>query len=142
MEWWTVVEENGWLSVIIGFFFVLFVIGLLRNMVKLALLLLLIGVVLVMFFDFTPDEVLQMGDKGVTVATETFQQHVKPVIQEELKDAEVTKVKENTYKIQTKSALILWEKGTNQATVTYKKQTMMLDVTFVRDILDDLTENT
>ncbi|QST02734.1 hypothetical protein IMZ31_19485 (plasmid) [Pontibacillus sp. ALD_SL1] len=139
MELWGFVQENTLVSVILAVIFIIFVVGILKSMLKLAFIAVIIGSVLVLVFDFSPSDVRQMGEQGVTQAKAWVEEHIMPVAEEELKGADVQHDGEQ-YTIKTKSLKLVWNKGEDVAEVTYKGETHTIDVSGMKTMLQETVE--
>ena len=99
-----------------------------RSLIRIISLAAIIGVVLVLFFQFTPDEVIQMGRQAVVATQEVVDKTITPVLNSELKDADVTFQPDGTYEVRTSSIRIVGKKGETKATVYYKDDKWEVDI--------------
>ncbi|TGU46781.1 hypothetical protein EN829_071295, partial [Mesorhizobium sp. M00.F.Ca.ET.186.01.1.1] len=91
-----------------------------RSLIRIISLAAIIGVVLVLFFQFSPEEVIQMGRQAAVATQEVVDKTIAPVLDSELKDADITFQPDGTYEVKTASIRIVGKKGETKATVYYK----------------------
>ncbi|MFM1652533.1 hypothetical protein ACI7RC_10585 [Brevibacillus sp. B_LB10_24] len=99
-----------------------------RSLFRLLSVLVAIGVVLVLFFQFSPEEVLNMGRTAVQATQEVVQKTIKPVLDAELKDADISFQPDGNYEVKTNSIRIVGKKGESKATVYYKDDKWDVDI--------------
>jgi hypothetical protein len=106
---------------IIAVVFIIFIIGaVVRAAVKLAGIALIIGVILVLFFGLTPNQAINKERQALSTAVSYYNQSIKPVAENEIKDAKVTQNSDGTFVIQTKDFQIDGKKGSDIVTVVFK----------------------
>jgi len=108
-----------------------------RSLIRIISLAAIIGVVLVLFFQFTPDEVIQMGRQAVVATQEVVDKTITPVLNSELKDADVTFQPDGTYEVRTASIRIVGKKGETKATVYYKDDKWEVDIGQLGQVFQD-----
>ena len=108
-----------------------------RSLIRIISLAAIIGVVLVLFFQFTPDEVIQMGRQAVVATQEVVDKTITPVLNSELKDADVTFQPDGTYEVRTSSIRIVGKKGETKATVYYKDDKWEVDIGQLGQVFQD-----
>ena len=108
-----------------------------RSLIRIISLAAIIGVVLVLFFQFTPDEVIQMGRQAVVATQEVVDKTITPVLNSELKDADVTFQPDGTYEVRTTSIRIVGKKGETKATVYYKDDKWEVDIGQLGQVFQD-----
>lgn len=118
--------QEYWLMILVGLIvigiFMLFV----RTIFKIILVAVFIGLVLIFGFNYNADEVIDMGKKGITMATDLFKEQIQPTLEKEVKAAKITHEKDGTYHMQTASLVITGKKGTGEAKVTFQGKTYSL----------------
>lgn len=110
---------------------------LLRGLIRLISLFVVIGVVLVLFFQFSPDEVIQMGRSAVQATQEVVNKTITPVLDAELKEADITFQPDGSYEVKTASIRILGKKGESKATVYYKDEKWEVDIGQLGKVFQD-----
>ncbi|GIO06796.1 hypothetical protein J31TS6_28240 [Brevibacillus reuszeri] len=108
-----------------------------RSLIRIISLAAIIGVVLVLFFQFTPDEVIQMGRQAVVATQEVVDKTITPVLNSELKDADVTFQPDGTYEVRTTNIRIVGKKGETKATVYYKDDKWEVDIGQLGQVFQD-----
>lgn len=99
-----------------------------RSLVRIISLLVVVGVVLVLFFQFSPEEVIQMGRQAVQATQEVVDKTIKPVLDAELKNADIAFQPDGSYEVKTASIRIVGKKGESKATVYYKDDKWEVDI--------------
>ncbi|MGN7469022.1 hypothetical protein [Brevibacillus sp. SAFN-007a] len=99
-----------------------------RSLIRIISLAAIIGVVLVLFFQFSPEEVIQMGRQAVVATQEVVDKTIAPVLDSELKDADITFQPDGSYEVKTASVRIVGKKGETKATVYYKDEKWEVDI--------------
>ncbi|MGG1659731.1 hypothetical protein [Brevibacillus sp. NRS-1366] len=99
-----------------------------RSLIRIISLAVVIGVVLVLFFQFSPEEVIQMGRQAAVATQEVVDKTITPVLNGELKDADVTFQPDGSYEVKTASIRIVGKKGETKATVYYKDDKWEVDI--------------
>jgi hypothetical protein len=99
-----------------------------RSLVRLISLFVVIGVVLVLFFQFSPEEVIQMGRQAASATQEMVDKTITPILDKELKDADIAFQPDGTYEVKTSSIRIVGKKGETKATVYYKDDKWEVDI--------------
>ncbi|WP_312108475.1 hypothetical protein [Brevibacillus reuszeri] len=108
-----------------------------RSLIRIISLAAIIGIVLVLFFQFSPDEVIQMGRQAVVATQEVVDKTITPVLNSELKDADVTFQPDGTYEVRTSSIRIVGKKGETKATVYYKDDKWEVDIGQLGQVFQD-----
>ncbi|MEC2127653.1 hypothetical protein [Brevibacillus centrosporus] len=109
----------------------------LRSLFRIISLLVVIGVVLVLFFQFSPEEVIQMGRQAVSATQEVVDKTIKPVLDGELKDADIDFQPDGTYEVRTASIRIVGKRGESKATVYYKDEKWEVDIGQLGKMFED-----
>ncbi|PSK01423.1 hypothetical protein, partial [Brevibacillus sp. NRRL NRS-603] len=78
-----------------------------RSIIRIISLAAIIGVVLVLFFQFSPEEVIQMGRQAAVATQEVVDKTITPVLDKELKDADISFKEDGTYEVKTTSIRIV-----------------------------------
>lgn len=108
-----------------------------RSMFRLISFFLVIGVVMVLVFNYTPDQVIQMGRSMVQSTNEALSSTVLPVIEAEMKDATYQFHDDGTYEIRTASVRIVGKKGESKATVYYKDHPFEVDISQFGNLIQE-----
>lgn len=101
---------------------------LVKGLIRILSIVALIGVVLVLFFQFTPEEVIQMGRTAAQATQEVVEKTITPILDAELKDADITFQPDGSYEVKTASIRIVGIKGESKATVYYKDEKWEVDI--------------
>lgn len=101
---------------------------LVKGLMRILSIFVLIGVVLVLFFQFSPEQVIQMGRTAVQATQEIVDKTITPVLDAELKDADITFHPDGSYEVKTTSIRIVGVKGETKATVYYKDEKWEVDI--------------
>lgn len=99
-----------------------------RSLIRLISMFVVIGVVLVLFFEFSPDQVIQMGRSAVQATQEVVDKTITPVLDAELQDADISFQPDGSYEVKTASIRIVGMKGEPKATVYYKDEKWEVDI--------------
>lgn len=114
---------------------VLTAVAIFKMMFRLAIGAVIVGVVLVMFFGFTPEKVMELGKKAVSTANTLLSDTIEPILLDELKDASYKENPDGTYEISTKSIKIIGVKGEPKATLYYKDKEIEIDMTQYSELI-------
>ncbi|WP_232699236.1 hypothetical protein [Brevibacillus daliensis] len=120
MEQLLTFAKDYWVILVLVLLGVFVINFFLKAIYKLVLFALVIGAVLVFGFNYTPDQVVDMGREVVNGVDEVFTSTVKPLIEAEIKDADYEFKPDGSYIIKTTNIRIEGKKGDPQATVYYK----------------------
>ncbi|MFS0555625.1 hypothetical protein [Brevibacillus sp. 179-C9.3 HS] len=108
-----------------------------RSIIRIISLVAIIGVVLVLFFQFSPEEVIQMGRQAAVATQEVIDKTITPVLDKELKDADISFQPDGTYEVKTTSIRIVGKKGETKATVYYKDNEWEVDIGQMSKLFQD-----
>ncbi|MGK5507955.1 hypothetical protein [Brevibacillus formosus] len=108
-----------------------------RSIIRIISLAAIIGVVLVLFFQFSPDEVIQMGRQAAVATQEVVDQTITPVLDKELKDADISFKEDGTYEVKTTNIRIVGKKGESKATVYYKDEEWEVNIGQLSKLFQD-----
>ena len=108
---------------------------LIKKAVKIALFLVSAALILIFLFDVQPSKIFDMTKDTADKTHEVYQKTLKPVIDKELEHATYTLAPDNTYTIKTESLKIKGILGENKASVYYKEEKFMIDVTPLEEML-------
>ena len=111
-----------------------------RSLIRLISLLVVIGVVLVLFFQFSPDQVIEMGRSAVQATQEVVQKTIAPVLEAELEDADIQFQPDGSYEVKTANIRITGRKGESKATVYYKDEKFEVDIGQLGDVFQKQLE--
>lgn len=129
--------RDYWLIALILLLSVLLFQVVARSMFRLISIFLVIGVVMVLVFNYTPDQVIQMGRSMVQSTNEAFKTTVLPVIEAEMKDATYQFHEDGTYEMRTSSVRIVGKKGESKATVYYKGTPFEVDISQFTELIQE-----
>lgn len=101
---------------------------LVKGLIRILSMFVLIGVVLVLFFQYSPEQVIQMGRTAVQATQEVVDKTITPILDAELKDADITFQPDGSYEVKTASIRIVGVKGETKATVYYKDEKWEVDI--------------
>ncbi|MFY0545532.1 hypothetical protein [Brevibacillus sp. H7] len=108
-----------------------------RSLLRLLSLFVILGTVLVLFFQFSPEQVIQLGRSMVQGTQDAVNQTITPILEAELKDASCDFREDGSYEIRTASLRIVGKKGESKATVYYKDSQFEVDVGMLENFLQD-----
>ncbi|MFS0916271.1 hypothetical protein [Brevibacillus sp. 179-C 1.1 NHS] len=108
-----------------------------RSIIRIISLVAIIGVVLVLFFQFSPEEVIQMGRQAAVATQEVIDKTITPVLDKELKDADISFQPDGTYEVKTTSIRIVGKKGETKAMVYYKDNEWEVDIGQMSKLFQD-----
>lgn len=108
-----------------------------RSIIRVISLAAIIGVVLVLFFQFSPEEVIQMGRQAAVATQEVVDKTITPVLDKELKDADISFKEDGTYEVKTTSIRIVGKKGETKATVYFKDAEWEVDIGQLSKLFQD-----
>lgn len=81
----SLITGHPFIALLIGIVALVFIISLLRSLFKLALTAALIGIILVIFFGFSPNDVLTKGKQLASNSSSYVENTIKPIIDNVLK---------------------------------------------------------
>jgi hypothetical protein len=96
-----------------------------------------IGVILVLVFEFSPEQVINMGRSAVQTTQGALEKTVVPLLEKELKDAAITFHEDGSYVMKTKSIQITGKKGDSKATIQYGDNSWEADVSILGELFQD-----
>jgi hypothetical protein len=99
-----------------------------RSLFRLVSLFVFLGVILVLVFQYSPDQVIEMGRSIVKSTQNAVNQTVTPLLEAELQDADIDFHEDGSYEVRTASLRIVGKKGESRATVYYKDQKYEVDI--------------
>lgn len=108
-----------------------------RSLVRIISLLVVIGVVLVLFFQFSPEEVIRMGRQAVQATQEVVDKTIRPVLDGELANADISFQPDGSYEVRTASIRIVGKKGESKATVYYQDEKWEVDIGQLGKVFQD-----
>ena len=108
-----------------------------RSFIRLISLFVVIGVVLVLFFEFSPEQVIQMGRSAVQATQEIVDKTIAPVLNAELEDADIRFQPDGSYEVKTASIRIVGVKGESKATVYYKDEKWEVDIGLLGELFQE-----
>lgn len=117
--------KNNWLIALIV---LIVVVLLVRAMFKLAIVAVIIGVVLVVVFDYTPNDVLFLGKNALHEMTTLYEKSAKPVLENELENAEYALYPDGRFTVKTENVEISGTKNGETVIVRYKEKEMEVKV--------------
>jgi hypothetical protein len=108
-----------------------------RSLFRLFAVMAVIGVILVLVFHFSPEQVIDMGRTAVQTTQDAVQKTVVPILEAELKDADITFHDDGSYEVKTSSIRIIGKKGDSKATVYYKENKWEVDIGVLGDVFKE-----
>lgn len=120
--------QDYWPIVLVGLLVIVAFQWIIRSLFRFVAILAVVGVVLVVFFQFSSDDVINMGRTAVQNTEKIVQQTIAPVLNAELKDADISFQPDGSYEMKTASIRITGKKGESKATVYYKEEKWDVDI--------------
>jgi hypothetical protein len=111
-----------------------------RSLFRIVSLFVFLGVILVLFFQFSPDQVIEMGRSVVQSTRNAVNQSITPLLEAELKDADINFHEDGTYEVRTSSLRIVGKRGESKATVYYKDEKYEVDISRFHKLLFEQLE--
>jgi len=111
--------------ILAGIFMLYFLI---RHLYRLFAFAAVAGVILVLVFHYTPEQVIHMGRSMVQETNDALASSLYPMLEKELSGASYHFHEDGTYEIRTANLRIVGKKGDPQATVFYKGKSYQLDI--------------
>jgi hypothetical protein len=108
-----------------------------RSLFRLFAMMAVIGVILVLVFHFSPEQVIDMGRTAVQTTQDAVQKTVVPILESELKDADISFHDDGSYEVKTASIRITGKKGESKATVYYKENKWEVDIGVLGDMFKE-----
>jgi hypothetical protein len=99
-----------------------------RSLFRLVSLFVFLGVILVLVFQFSPDQVIEIGRTMVKSTQDAVNQTITPLLEAELQDADIRFHEDGSYEVRTTSLRIVGKKGESKATVYYKDEKYEVDI--------------
>ncbi|WP_138419751.1 hypothetical protein [Aquibacillus sediminis] len=87
--------DHSFVSLAIAAIGIFFIIGLVKSLLRLVMVVAVIGLVMVVFFDFESQEVVDKGKSLAGIGTEVLEENVKPFLVEQLLDDDFLIQQEN-----------------------------------------------
>ncbi|MET3289695.1 hypothetical protein EDM56_26020 [Brevibacillus fluminis] len=128
MEQFLQLVKDYWPIALVGLLVIVAFQWIVRSLFRLVAILAVVGVILVVFFQFSSDQVINMGRTAVKNTEKVVQQTITPLLNNELKDADITFQPDGTYEMKTASIRITGKKGESKATVYYKEEKWDVDI--------------
>jgi hypothetical protein len=110
--------------------------SLVRAMFKLVIFALFAAGILIFGFNYSTDEVKDLGLKALSAVSQVFKE-VTPVVQKEISQADVVFHQDGSYEMKTKSLRIIGVKGKDEATLVYKGHSYKIDVSDFGNLIND-----
>jgi len=129
--------KDYWVILVVVVIAVLLVNAFMKSIFKIVNIAIVIGVILVFAFNYTPQEVIDLGHKVVDGVKEVSAATVKPIIESEIKDADITFQKDGSYEVKTKSVSIKGKKGDPTATISYKDFEFTVNIEDLGAVIND-----
>lgn len=127
--------SDNWISLL--FYLALFGIFmfLINFTYKIALGFLVLSLVLIFLFDFTPKEVFNLGKDLTHQAGEIYTDSIEPVINKELEDATLEENPDGSFLIRSASVEISGNKNEDSAQLVFKEKTYDLDMQVAKELI-------
>jgi hypothetical protein len=128
------IEQNPIVALLL-FLLIIAIVGFVfRTALRVLLIVCVIGGALILWFGYSPDQVLTLGKEKAQEAADVYERTVKPILDKEINDAEFVQHEDGTYEIKTASVRITGKNGENKVTVHIGKLAIPIDI-------DQLGEN-
>jgi hypothetical protein len=127
--------KDYWVLVAVGILAIFLIRIFFRALFKIASVALVIGLVLIFVFHYSPQQVLHIGNQATGVAADTFNATVKPILEQELKTATYHFNPDGTYTVQTQHLVIKGKKGDPNATVSYAGHDFTVNINDLGDLV-------
>lgn len=108
------------LSILIPLLVLNVVIRSIKSLIALAIV---VAVVLIFGFNYTPEEVNELRKEATAEITKFVTATIIPIVESELNEATYVAHEDGSYDIKTTSVTIIGKKGSDQATIQYKDAT-------------------
>lgn len=133
MEW---IQENVlFLITLLIIFFILVLI--IKSLIRMALGLLVIAAIAVLIattvYDVPIEKIITLGHDTVEKTTKVYENKIAPIIESELKDAEITMKEDGDFTIRTTSLIIEGNQNEELATITYKEITIEVPIAEIKE---------
>ena len=140
MEQWSTFLADRWYVLLIAFLVLVFVLKLVKTVVKWVLVLVIAAGVLYYGYNYT-DNLDQMAKTVTAAVSDTFKEQAMKLMVEEAKDATYTDNGDKTFTITTKSIRVEGKKGANEVKVTFLKQTFTVKAEMIQTFIDEARKN-
>lgn len=127
-----------WLLILVGLVLLIFINYIFRSIISILILIAFFGVLLVYGFNYSPDEVLEIGKNAASEVKDAAVNIVKPVFDKEFEEAKITFNDDGTYEVKTTSLTIKGAKGSSEGTVMYKDLEYKMDISVLGDNFNKL----
>ncbi|MEJ8544795.1 hypothetical protein [Brevibacillus borstelensis] len=108
-----------------------------KSLFRIVTVVVAIGVILVLVFEFSPEQVINMGRSAVQTTQEALEKTVVPLLEKEVKDAAITFHEDGSYEMKTKSIQITGKKGDPKATIRYGDNSWEADVSILGELFQE-----
>lgn len=140
MEQWSTFLADRWYVLLIAFLVLVFVLKLVKTVVKWVLVLVIAAGVLYYGYNYT-DNLDQLAKTVTTAMTDTVKDQALKLMVEEAKDATYTDNGDKTFTIATKSIKVEGQKGADEVKVTFLKQTFTVKAEMIQTFIDEARKN-
>jgi uncharacterized protein YxeA len=140
MEQWSTFLADRWYVLLIAFLVLVFVMKLVKTVVKWVLVLVIAAGVLYYGYNYT-DNLDQLAKTVTTAVSDTVKEQAMKLMVEEAKDATYTDNGDKTFTITTKSIRVEGKRGADEVKVTFLKQTFTVKAEMIQTFIDEARKN-
>lgn len=140
MEQWSTFLADRWYVLLIAFLVLVFVLKLVKTVVKWVLVLVIAAGVLYYGYNYT-DNLDQLAKTVTAAVSDTVKEQAMKLMVEEAKDATYTDNGDKTFTITTKSIKVEGQKGADEVKVTVLKQTFTVKAETIQTFIDEARKN-
>ncbi|USG63443.1 hypothetical protein NDK47_14780 [Brevibacillus ruminantium] len=108
-----------------------------KSLFRIVSVFVVIAIVLVLVFQFSPEQVIDMGRSAVQTTQDALESTVVPLVEKELKDATITFHDDGSYEMKSKSLRITGKKGDSKASIHYGENNWDVDVSILGQLFQD-----
>lgn len=133
--------KDYWVAVCVVFFLVAIVSIMVKTVVRFVLIAVAIGAILVYGFNYTPEQVVDMGKKAADVASAVVNDTIGPIVEKELSGAKTVVKPDGTYEIKTTSVTIVGKKGSEKAKIFFKGKQYTVNISELGTTVENFIKN-
>lgn len=132
-QFYTYISHHWVIGVIIAIIAIFFIVSLIRAAIKIAIILLIIGVILVTLFGLSPNALINQGKAAVNNANSYFHKTIEPSLNDDINQAKVHMNPDGKFTINTPSMTLTGKKGDQKVTITYNNHSYTLNISQFND---------
>lgn len=140
MEQWSTFLADRWYVLLIAFLVLVFVMKLVKTVVKWVLVLVIAAGVLYYGYNYT-DNLDQLAKTVTAAVSDTVKEQAMKLMVDEAKDATYTDNGDKTFTITTKSIRVEGKRGADEVKVTFLKQTFTVKAEMIQTFIDEARKN-